>query len=135
MIDGDGAGPDSSDEDFDQENGENSELVPIALEEVASSANSSTVPLDAEELIETRRRLYEEYAKGKVSTSKAAAKKQAQELAPEIMDFVNAKSRGFGCRRAPIKIYFDSFKACEFFSSSDQAEVDAPTIDISDRPL
>lgn len=55
---------------------------------------------------ETLRALYKESQKK--SQTKAVVKKKIQELDPELQDFVNAKGRDLRCRRAPIRLYFNS---------------------------
>lgn len=102
-----------SDEDIDQANDDEDPQVINTVAQVLAATDVDTAH-SPDNLIETRKQAYEEYAKGQAGASKALIKRQTQELAPELMDFVNAATRAnIGCRRVPIKAFFDTNTACE----------------------
>lgn len=65
-----------------------------------------------EDLTAIRRQMYLESSKGKVLRAVVKKKDPDAELDIELMDLVNARERGLGCRRLPIWSFFSSNFAC-----------------------
>lgn len=126
LVAGSTSPPVRDDEDGDSEGDEDEVMLrPVEVEDRAGEVlvdleRSQDTPMNTGDLCEIRRQLYQEHAREKFGASKAVAKRQVEELDPELMDFINAKYRGLGCRRTPIKLYFGSDEACESVSSFDR---------------
>lgn len=58
---------------------------------------------------EERRRLYDESAHTPARSARAA-RKEVKVLEPAMDDLINAKRRGFACRRIPITLYYSNDK-------------------------